>query len=160
MTDSWAHISTPLKLIAYLPRALAIGLLAPVAWPWSGAKGSTGGMEAVASAEMLLLYLLLPGIGCGVWELLRRRRAAHWYVLVLILVVMAPIALVVANLGILFRLRLQFLLLLLAAAAGRPLEPYRRMWSWVRGGGRPPSASLPQGERSEAPEPASALPGR
>jgi len=130
LMDAWAQISTPQKMLSYLPRAMLIGLLAPFPPQWFDTHGSTGVMRLLAGVEMIAFYLLLPAVAWGFWGLLRRRRPADLFLLAFILATMVPVSLVVANLGTLFRLRLLFLLpLLLVAAAGDPV----RIIQWITG---------------------------
>lgn len=85
-------------------------------------------MRTFAGVEMAFWYLLLPGVGMGMWRLLRRSRSRPelLFFLIAVLALAVSISLVVANLGTLFRLRLVFLLpLLIVAAAGRPLAVFR-----------------------------------
>jgi len=139
LMDAWARISTPQKLIAYLPRALTIGLLAPFPWQWFDTKGSTGLMRTFAGAEMVLFYLLIPWLLAGTWKLVKRRRADGYFLLAFIVGLMVPVSLVVANLGTLFRLRLLFLLpLLVVAAQADPVAFYRRVCRRVIGTARGP----------------------
>jgi hypothetical protein len=127
LMDPWAMFANPRELLAYLPRALAIGLLAPFPWQWFDTKGSTGVVRGFASVEMLLLYLLLPGLGAGAAQLLRRRDRGGLFVLALVVCSAAALSLVVANLGTLFRLRLQFVFpMLVLAAGGDPVGWWRR----------------------------------
>ncbi len=129
LMDGWAYISSTQKLMAYLPRALTIGFLAPFPWQWFDISGSTGIMRALSGIEMGLIYLLLPGIVIGVWEIAKRRCLGGVFMVVFITVLAATMSLVVANLGTIFRLRLQFLLpLLIVAAAGHPIVIYRRLF--------------------------------
>jgi len=126
LLDPWATISSTGKLLAYVPRALSIGLLAPFPWQWAETKGSTGIMRAVASLDMALWYLLLPALVAGALSILRGRRLGPLLLLSFGLVAILPISLVVANLGTLFRLRLQALLpLLLVASYGDPIGRWR-----------------------------------
>ena len=132
LMDPWAMISTPSKLLTYLPRSLLIGLFAPFPRQWFDTKGSTGIMRLLAGGEMLLLYLLWLSIGVGIWRALASRRPEPLFVLMFILLTAIPISLVVANMGTLFRLRLQFLLpLLLFTALGDPLKSYATAGSWL-----------------------------
>jgi hypothetical protein len=132
LMDAWAQISSPDKLIRYLPRALAIGFLAPLPWQWFDTSGSTGIMRALAGFEMLVIYFLLPSILMGSWKMLRSHRIDELFLITYVWLMTIMLSLVVANLGTLFRLRLQCLLpLLIVAVAGRPLEFYRRMTTLV-----------------------------
>jgi hypothetical protein len=133
LMDSGAQISTLPRLVGYLPRALLIGILAPFPWQWFDTKGSTGVMRTFAGIEMLVIYLLLPGILVGVWKTVRQRDAAGLFLLAFTLLLACVLSLVVANLGTLFRLRLQFLLpLIMLAPIGHPLSVYRRLYAACR----------------------------
>lgn len=128
LMDAWAQVSSPEKLVTYLPRALKVGFFAPFPRQWLDMKGSTGVMRALASPEMALVYLLTLPVIIGACSMARRRPAGGLFILAFIGLLAASMSLVVANLGTLFRLRLQFLLPLLIFA-GAPLE---RLWDWLR----------------------------
>jgi tetratricopeptide (TPR) repeat protein len=121
LMDTWAKISSPLGLITYLPRALAIGIMAPFPTQWFDTKGSTGVMRVFAGFETALVYLLLPGMLVGTVQMLRSRRVERVFLIAFVWIMLGTFALVVANLGSLFRLRLQGLLpLLIVGVAGWP----------------------------------------
>lgn len=127
LMDPEADISTMSLSVRYVPRALAIALLAPFPSQWFDAAGSTGRMRGLSSMDMVLLYLLLPGMAVGVWRSLWAG-PRRLYLVLFVLITAVAMTFVVANLGTLFRLRLQFLLpLLIIAAAGDPLGGYRRL---------------------------------
>ncbi|MDP3722456.1 MAG: tetratricopeptide repeat protein [Candidatus Omnitrophota bacterium] len=128
LMDPHAVISRLISLLQYLPRALAIGLLAPFPWQWFDTHGSTGIMRMFSGLEMLLLYLMLPVMWVGARRFVASRRVEAYVLLVWILLVAVPLSLVVANMGTLFRLRLAFVLpLLIVAAEGKPHEMWSRM---------------------------------
>ncbi len=134
LMDRWAKVSTFVLMIAYLPRALAIGLLAPFPRQWFDTKGSTGVMRTWSGVEMIMIYLLLPGILYGMCRVMMSRRAEGFLLLAFVVLLAVPVSLVVANLGTLFRLRLLFVLpLLLVAADGLADLGMRiqRMGGWV-----------------------------
>jgi len=129
LVDPRARISSLQELLRYLPRALAIGLLAPFPWQWGKTSGGMGVMRAFASLEMLLWYLLIPAILAGILKLFKQRGVAGLFLLSFILLTAASVSLVVANLGTLFRLRLLFLLpLLVVAGGGDPVGFYKSLW--------------------------------
>jgi len=131
--DSWAEIKSLQRLIKYLPRALLIGTLAPFPSQWFDTKGSTGVMRTLAGIEMICLYFLFPGILMSIWHMVRRGNAAGVFLLTFTLLLAMGLSLVVANLGTLFRLRLQFLLpLVMFAPIGHPMTAYRRLYSACR----------------------------
>jgi hypothetical protein len=150
LVDAWAQISSPVKLLQYLPRALTIGLLAPFPWHWFDAKGSTGIMRSLGGIEMLLLYLLLPAMAAGTWACARRRHVGGLLIVTFSLLTLIAVSLVVANVGTLFRLRLIFLMpLLIVAAGGDPLRVLRPL-AWWRRANAPEAIRYPRG-RAVAP---------
>jgi len=133
VVDPDRAIATVGQLAAYLPRALAVSLLAPFPWQWLELRGSTGSMRLLSGLDMLLLYWLLTALPFGLRELLRRRSAAGLVITVFIALLAAGLSLVVANLGILFRLRLLFVLpLAVVASGGDPLGRARQAVGWLR----------------------------
>ncbi|PIQ84452.1 MAG: hypothetical protein COV75_02235 [Candidatus Omnitrophica bacterium CG11_big_fil_rev_8_21_14_0_20_63_9] len=134
LMDIWAQISTPQKMLVYLPRALLVGLLAPFPWQWFDMGASTGMMRMFAGIDMMLLYGLWPWIIAGLVSIVRQRRAASLFPLVTVLAIAFPIVLVVANYGTLFRLRLLFLLpLFVLATAADPRQVYGWLWRrWLK----------------------------
>lgn len=151
--DPSALISSPQRMAAYAPRAFLIAWLAPFPNQWFDVKGSTGGMRIIAGIEMFLLYLLVPGLVCGVWRLLRRRQADGVLLVMFGVVLSTAMALVVANLGTLFRLRLLFLLpMLVVIAAGDPAGWYRRLLARLRRVNREPGTGN-RGPGSVHPDP-------
>lgn len=145
LIDPWAQISSPRKLVTYLPRALAIGFFAPFPWQWFDTRGSTGVMRTLAGLEMLLLYFLMPAVLSGVWSVLKQRRPEGVLLVAFVLLTAVPLSLVVANVGTLFRLRLSFLLPLLLLAAGDPLGCYVQGARWLRARGTRSSAGSAAG---------------
>ena len=111
--DPKVEVGTPLSAVRYLPRSLVLVFLAPFPRQWFEIGGDTAVFRRLASIEMILIYLLLVGCLCR-WRELRPYLGAQTAVLgCFILLVAVPMALTVANLGTLFRLRLQFLMPLL-----------------------------------------------
>ncbi len=134
LMDAWAKISSPRKLVTYLPKALLIGFLAPFPSQWFDVKGSTGFMRIFAGFEMVVFYLLLPSLYWGLRRIVSIRRADGFFLVAFVLATAVPLSLVVANLGTLFRLRLLFLLpLLIVAAVGDPVPSLQRIADWLRG---------------------------
>ena len=167
--DAASDISRPAGLLRYLPRAIAVGFLAPFPWQWFDTGGSTGGMRVVAGAEAALVYLLLAGVALRAWRMIRvfgligcvrrttrRMQLGGLFILVFGLVLGTAMGLVTANLGTLFRIRLLYWLpLLILVAAGDPVGNvawavgrldrglHRRM---ARGRGQPHRAAEPAAE--------------
>jgi len=111
--DNDVCFARPSDVVRYLPRALQIALFAPFPDMWLGKGVSAGAraMRLMSGAEMLLAYLLLPGILVAAWRARGRRR----YVLI-ILAVVVPIILLLAatipNIGTLYRMRYGYLQIL------------------------------------------------
>ncbi|MBI1892850.1 MAG: tetratricopeptide repeat protein [Candidatus Rokubacteria bacterium] len=96
-------------LILYLPRAVANLLLVPYPSQWFDVKGGTGPFKGLAALEAVLLYLLLPPLLLGTVCVLQSRSVGGVYVVSFGVLIGLLLALVVTNLGTLFRLRLEFL---------------------------------------------------
>jgi tetratricopeptide (TPR) repeat protein len=157
LLDPTATISSLSKLARYLPRAVTIGLFAPFPWEWLETRGSTGVMRALGSLDMVLWYLLIPSLLAGAWTVVRRGRPAEYLLLAFGVTALLPIALVVANLGTLYRLRLQALLpLVIVAASADPIGRWRR---WLRRA-QQGIAGLRSARLAPAPVAATAAPAR
>ena len=128
LMDEEVDVSHALALLWYVPRSLMVALLAPFPSQWFDVSGSTGVMRFCAGAEMLLIYALLPSLLAGIGFIAARRQPEGLFLLIFAVVLTVTQALVIANVGILFRLRLLFLfpLLIMASGAGL-LSPYRRI---------------------------------
>ncbi len=149
LMDAWVRVSSPDRLVTYLPRAMAIGLLAPFPSQWFDVQGSTGGMRVLSGIETALFYLLIPSLLFGFVQLLRQRRAAGMFLIVFVAAVWVPLSLVVANLGTLFRLRLLFMLPLLILIGAGHLEFCRwvsRVFTFRRRPAAKPGSPAPVAE--------------
>ncbi|MBI4607622.1 MAG: hypothetical protein HY726_01270 [Candidatus Rokubacteria bacterium] len=104
-------------VLTYLPRGLAYTLFAPFPWQWFETEGSTGVFRSFAAVEVISVYLLFPLTMRGAVWLIRLRCTGGLVVLVFSVVTASVLSLAIANLGILFRLRMQCLLPLLVIAA-------------------------------------------
>jgi hypothetical protein len=94
------------ELLAYVPRALQIGLFAPFPEIWFSEGISPGGrvMRSISAVEMMISYILFLGVCLG--SVLCKRNKAIFYVLLIVTMVMILInSLVVTNIGSLYRLR-------------------------------------------------------
>ncbi|HEX8130267.1 MAG TPA: hypothetical protein VF527_14280 [Pyrinomonadaceae bacterium] len=110
--DGQVRIENFNDLILYLPRALAIGLLAPFPQDWFGTGLSVGRAGRLLSgAETLIIYL------CEVLALLALvrspRRLPAWLLLAVTVLGATALGLVVSNLGALYRFRYLFWILLI-----------------------------------------------
>lgn len=103
-------------IIRYLPRAAAIGFLAPFPNMWftSGKQvGSTG--RLLVGAESLVMYAVEGLAAFGLW--LGRRRLNAWFIFSVAAIGMTSLGLVVVNVGALYRMRYLFLLMMIILAA-------------------------------------------
>ena len=121
-----ADISTPEGLLRQLPAALGAAIFAPYPWRWSSI-GDTGVFRGFAAVEVILLILLLPGLLVGSVAVARRRSLIGWLMLVYGVLIWFLVALVVANEGSMFRIRLQGVLpVVVVAIGGGGLRIYAR----------------------------------
>ncbi|EKD98024.1 MAG: hypothetical protein ACD_23C00617G0001 [uncultured bacterium] len=103
--DTGVQFDSFADMLRYVPRALQIGLFAPFPEMWGGAGVSPGAdrMRLLAGFEMALAYLLLPGI---VLVFMRREHSGtSAIILSQALVPIILLALVVCNVGTLYRMR-------------------------------------------------------
>lgn len=101
----------------YLPRAAAIGFLAPLPRMWfaPGAQVGVAG-RVLGGTEMMLTYLLeLAALG-GLWA--ARGRLAAWLLALACAAGTTALGLAMPNVGTLYRLRYAFWMLLVVLAAG------------------------------------------
>ena len=101
-------------VVAYLPRAAAIGLVYPTPPQWFG-EGSLPQntvMRRISGFEMTVAYLGLLLLPYAMWRW--RTRLALWLLLVFNLGMLIAHALVVANLGTLYRLRYPYFMSLVS----------------------------------------------
>lgn len=132
--DPDVRLDTMPRVIGYLPRALQIAFLAPFPSQWFRTDGATGAFRLFSSFEMVLIYLFLPAFLAAGWSLWRRRGVFGQALVCFIVVSALALTLTVANLGIHFRLRMQYILPMLVglAIAGWP-RPYRWAAERLRG---------------------------
>ena len=105
--DTDVKLQTTSDLILYLPRAVAIGLLAPFPSMWLnvGQKvGRTGRLWI--GAEMLVLYLFLT-LAC-VTLVSERKRLVVWFLFLTSVLGCTVLAYVIINAGALYRIRYPF----------------------------------------------------
>lgn len=120
--DPGVDISYVAGLLGYLPKGLLEAYLAPFPWEWLDFRGNTGYFKAGAAVEVLLFYMLLPSVCLGLAAVWRSRSLPGLLLVAYAFFTSVPVALIVANLGTLFRLRVMFLapLLILATVGGFP----------------------------------------
>lgn len=100
---------TVCNLLAYLPRALQIGFLAPFpsAWLAEGSIAASTMMRRVISAEMVATYMGLLLLPLAFWRY--RRKPEFWFVLGFCTLLTVIHVYLVPNLGTLHRMRYGFL---------------------------------------------------
>jgi hypothetical protein len=101
-------------LLAYVPRALTIGLLAPFPAEWfrDGSSASNTYMRRVSALEMTIVYFALAFAPLFAWRY--RMRFDMWFIAAFSIVMLLILAIVVPNVGTLYRMRYGYLLLLTA----------------------------------------------
>jgi len=124
--DKEVRLRTVWDVVGYLPRAFTLAFLSPFPTQWFDTGGQTGAFRLLSSIEVVLLFVLLPSMlfACGV--LIRRHGEVGQTVVAFSLLAAFVLSFVIINVGILFRLRLQYLMPLLAAIGISGLSrPYR-----------------------------------
>lgn len=93
-------------IVDYLPRSLQVGLLAPFPSMWfsEGVSPGSGAMRSIVGLEMAVSYILLLGIFFLILGD-ERENPALWTILLLTFVVLLALALVICNVGTLYRMR-------------------------------------------------------
>ena len=113
-------------LVRYLPRALVVGLLAPLPDMWFSTGVYTGRKGRMLSgAETLLMYVLQLFTLYALWG--QRRRLSVWLLLLVALVGATALGLVVVNVGALYRLRYSFWMPLIVLGAGGAVQFYHAL---------------------------------
>jgi hypothetical protein len=112
------HFTRMTDIVRYLPRAAAIGFLAPFPNMWfrQGKQvGFTGRM--LSGIESILTYVIEGLALFGLWS--RRRQLAPWLLSLSAAAGIVVLGLIVSNVGALYRLRYPFwILIVIVAAAG------------------------------------------
>ncbi len=115
--DADVQFSNVFDVIAYLPRALEIGIFSPFPNYWfSDGKiyGKTG--RLLSGAEMFLTYLLYFFALIGIWQ--TRASPQMWLLLITFLSAAVSFGLVVINIGQLYRMRYFFWILAVILGSG------------------------------------------
>jgi hypothetical protein len=101
-------------IIAYLPRATQVALLAPFPnlWFGQGTMQTTTMMRRVSALEMTGVYLALLFLPYAIWHW--RQRLEIWAILLFCISLLLVFTLAVPNLGTLYRMRYCFLMTLVA----------------------------------------------
>ena len=125
--DSDRTLDSAGAVIAYLPRALLIVVLAPFPSDWfgRGSYESTTLMRRVAAGEMIGIYLALAMLPCAMWYW--RRRIEAWVILVFCTTMMLIYGIAIPTVGVLYRVRYGFLMTLVALAVAGGIVAWRAM---------------------------------
>jgi len=115
--DADVKFSGAMDLVRYAPRAIIIGMFAPFpnAWFATGQHVGRSG-KLLAGFETLLIYFMELLCVVGVWQ--RRHLFASWLLLFTAVIGCAAVALVMVNLGTIYRLRYSFWMLIVVLGAG------------------------------------------
>ncbi len=115
--DTDVRFSDLRSIVAYLPRAIAIGLFAPFPKMWL-AKGSQVGLKGrlLSGLETMSMYWIELAAVIGIWR--GRKNLTMWLLLIVACAGMTALGLVVVNLATLYRMRYVFWMLLIIVGAG------------------------------------------
>ena len=115
--DTDLQLNSDRDIALYLPRAFAIGLLAPFPGMWFS-TGVLVGLKGrlLSGVEMLVTYLLGLAALFGVW--FSRGRLSTWMLMLSVAAGVTALGLAMPNIGTLYRLRYAFWMMLVVLAAG------------------------------------------
>jgi hypothetical protein len=102
------------EIMAYIPRALQIGLFAPfpVHWFGEGRFQHNTWMRRIAAFEMIGLYFFLPFLLFSLWHW--RKKIEIWMIMVFSFGMILLLSLIVCNIGTLYRMRYGYIMILMA----------------------------------------------
>ena len=104
-------------LVRYAPRAIIIGLFAPFPNMWLAVGEHVGRLgKLLADFETLLIYFMESLCVVGVWQ--RRRLFASWLLLFTAVLGCGAVAMVMVNVGSIYRLRYSFWMLIVVLGSG------------------------------------------
>jgi hypothetical protein len=113
--DAEVQFDTTGDVLRFLPRATAIGFLAPFPNMWFQEGTNGRAARLVTGAETLIIYgLYLPAMFC-LWR--QRRNLSLWLVFLVAALGMIALGVVVVNAGALYRLRYVFWILIVVLSA-------------------------------------------
>ncbi len=97
-------------MLAYIPRAIQISFLAPFPSMWfSKGRNDSGTAMRIASAfEMILVYFFLLGLPLFFWS--HRSQPAVWAISIICAAMLIVYAMIIPNIGSLYRFRYPFLM--------------------------------------------------
>jgi hypothetical protein len=110
--DEGVHFHRATDVVAYVPRAVVVALLAPFPAHWLDRGGSAAGtlLRRVTAVEMVLVYTSLACLPMAIWRW--RRRPETYVVVGVCLGFLILYGLAVPNIGALYRMRYAFLMTL------------------------------------------------
>lgn len=97
-------------MITYFPRAIQISFLAPFPSMWfsTGRNDSGTAMRIVSAFEMILVYFFLLGLPLFFWS--HRSQPAVWAISIICAAMLIVYAMIIPNIGSLYRFRYPFLM--------------------------------------------------
>ena len=110
LIDVPAQFASCQDVLAYVPRALALALLAPFPRDWLRPGTATGNAARFSAIDAALLWLLFPGLAAGLVRAIWRPAGTELVLAIYAVVLAFVLGFAVANFGTLFRLRLQIIL--------------------------------------------------
>lgn len=130
MIDRDAEIRDLSDLVAYLPRALVLGLWAPFPNTWFSAGHRIGNAgKLLSGCETLFIYVCQL---MAIFALVRNpRQLSQWLLALLTVLGVTGLALIITNAGALYRFRYTFwiLLIVLSAKVAEAFAPYCIAWA-------------------------------
>jgi hypothetical protein len=115
--DADVQFNGPKDLVRYAPRAIIIGLFAPFPNMWFAVGQYVGRLgKLLADFETLLIYFMELLCVVGVWQ--RRHLFASWLLFFTAVMGCGAVAMVMVNVGSIYRLRYSFLMLIVVLGSG------------------------------------------
>ena len=108
--DSDVTLRSVGDVLRYLPRAAEIGFFAPFPSFWLGGQVFMVS-RIVSGVETLVMYVFYPLAAIAIWN--ERKRLSMWLIFLVAVSGMISLALVMVNLGALYRLRYFFWILMI-----------------------------------------------
>lgn len=126
---STRRVSDGWDVVLQAPHAAAYALWGPFPWQWLAPEGDTGPFRRFAAIEVVLLIAVTPWLCVGVWRAFRGNQDGARLLIIYAAVGATLLGLTVTNIGIFFRLRLQFIVpLIVIAAAYGAVQTKLAMW--------------------------------
>ena len=123
--DRDVQFNSTTDIIRHVPRAVAVGFLAPFPNMWlaSGKQVGAAGRR-LAGFETLFSYVIECLALFGLWR--ERKNPAAWFIFLVVALGAVALGLVVANIGALYRLRFPFWALLIVCGANGAVYLFHR----------------------------------